>query len=165
MTQISFIQLVDLVRSVQTAYYRLVVIAGVLGCGKTRLLNQVATHLSMPKINLSLLVSRSLLPMSHRQRMLKAPAVAMDTIDAHGSAGVCLDDTELLFDSSLRLNPLTFLQDVSRNRLIVATWNGALEGGELRYASAGHPDFFRQPVGGYPVVTLTEDKFQLHFST
>ena len=165
MTQISFIQLVDLVRSVQTAYYRLVVIAGAPGCGKTRLLNQVATQLSLPKINLSLLVSRSLLTMTHRQRMLRAPEVARDVIDVHGPAGVCLDDTELLFDSALHLNPLTFLQDVSRNRLVVATWNGALEGGELRYGYAGHPDFFRQAVSGCPVVSLTEDKFQLHFST
>jgi hypothetical protein len=60
---------------------------------------------------------------------------------------------------------MVFLQEVSRNRLIVATWNGAITGGELHFGQTGHPDYFSQTVNGYPVVSIAEDKLQLHLTT
>ena len=47
----------------------------------------------------------------------------------------------------------------------VATWNGVVSDGELRYGHAGHPDYFSKPVSGYPVVSVAEDKLQLHLTT
>ena len=155
-------QLLDNIRATQGAYYKLTIIAGPSGSGKTRLLKQVATHLQLPSINLSLLLSQRLLSQTRRQCALKAEEVAIEVIDEHLQSGLCLDDTEHLFDSTLRLNPLTFLQDISRNRFIVASWNGALAGGELCFAYAGHPDFFSQAVSGYPVVSVAHDKLQLY---
>jgi hypothetical protein len=165
MTDIPFTQLLETIRATQGAYYKLTVIAGPSGSGKTRVLAQVAAQLQLPCINLSLLLSQRLLSQTRRQRALKAEEVALEIIDEHLQSGLCVDNTELLFDSTLRLNPLTFLQDLSRNRLIVATWNGALAAGELRFASAGHPDFFSQSVTGFPVVTVAEDKLQLYLTT
>ncbi len=80
-------------------------------------------------------------------------------------ASLCLDNTELLFDSALNLNPLALLQAISRSRLIVATWNGTLENGELRFAYRGHPDFFQKPATGYPVVSVSQDKLQVHLTS
>jgi len=164
-TDLPFPQLLDTVRATQGAYYKLTVIAGPSGSGKTRLLTQVATQLSLPVINLSLILSQRLLSLTRRQRALKAEEIAIEIIDEHIQSGLCLDDTELLFDSTLRLNPLTFLQDISRNRLIVASWNGTLSGGELRFGYTGHPGFFSQHVSGYPVILVAEDKLQLYLTT
>lgn len=165
MTDLAFPQLLDTIRATQGAYYKLTLIAGLAGSGKTPLLRQVADQLRSPIINLSLLLSQRLLSQTRRQRALKAEEVAIEVVDEHLQSGLCLDDTEMLFDSTLRLNPLTFLQDISRNRLIVATWDGALAGGELRFAYAGHPDFFSQAVSGYPVVSVAQDKLQLYLTT
>jgi hypothetical protein len=165
MTTISFAQFLDTIRATQGAYHKLTIIAGGARSGKTPLLKQVAAHLDLPLINLSLLLSQRLLGQNRRQRALNAEDVATEVIDENYKSGLCLDDTELLFDSTLRLNPLGFLQGVSRNRLIVATWNGIVAGGELRFGHTGHPDFFRQPVNGCPVVSVAEDKLQLHFTT
>ncbi len=165
MIDLPFPQLLDTIRATLGAYYKLTIVAGSSGCGKTRLLSQIATDLQLPAINLSLLLSQRLLSQTRRQRSLKAEEVAIEVIDEHFQSGLCLDDTELLFDSTLRLNPLTFLQDISRNRLIVASWNGALAGGELRFAYAGHPDFFSQAVTGYPVVNVAQEKFQLYLTS
>ena len=106
-----------------------------------------------------------MLSQTRRQRALKAEEVATEIINEHLRSGLCLDDTELLFDSTLQLNPLVFLQDVSRNRLIVATWNGIVTGGQLRFGQTGHPDYFSQTVNGYPVVSVGEEKLQLHLTT
>lgn len=165
MTPLQFPQLLETVRATQGAYHKLTIIVGSARAGKTHLLKQVATQLDLPLINLSLLLSQRLLSQSRRQRSLNAEDVAIEVIDEHITSGLCLDDTELLFDSTLRLNPRIFLQDISRNRLIVATWNGTISGGELRYGLTGHPDYFSQPVNGYPVVSVAEEKLQLHLTT
>ena len=165
MTDLSFGQIVDTIRATQGAYYKLTIIAGGAQSGKTKLLHQVAEQLGFPLINLSLLLSQRLLSQSRRQRALNAEAVAIDVIDEHLKSGLCLDDTELLFDKALKTNPLVFLQDISRNRLIVATWNGVVTHGELRYGHTGPPDYFSKPVSGYPVISVAEDKFQLHLTT
>jgi len=104
MTEIPVSQLLDTIRATQGAYYKLTIIAGPSGSGKSRLLNQVATELKLPIINLSLLLSQHLLSQTRRQRALKAEEVAIDIIDEHLDSGLCLDNTELLFDSTLRLN-------------------------------------------------------------
>ena len=171
MTDIFFPQLLDLVRAAQDAYHKLVIVAGPSGAGKTPNLNQVAAELKMPVVNLNLELSRRLLNLTKRQRMLKAEEVARDAIDEQAQsqdqaqASLCLDNTELLFDSALNLNPLAFLQAISRNRLIVATWNGILENGELRFAYPSHPDFFQKPVSGYPVVTVLQEKLQVYLTS
>lgn len=164
-------QILDLVRNARSSYHKLVIIAGPSGSGKSRQLRQVATHLNLPIMNLNLELSRRLLNLTRRQRMLKAEEFAMDAIDEcaesqpSDQASLCLDNTELLFDSALNLNPLAFLQAISRNRLIVATWNGTLESAELRFAYRGHPDFFQNPVNGFPVVFLSQDKPQVHLTS
>jgi hypothetical protein len=165
MTDVPFPQLLEIIRASQSAYYKLTILAGGARAGKTHLLKQVATQLDLPILNLSLLLSQRLLSQNRRQRALNAEDVATEVIAENYKSGLCLDDTELLFDSTLRLNPLGFLQGVSRNHLIVATWNGIVAGGELRFGHTGHPDFFRQSVNGYPVVSVAEDKLQLHFTT
>jgi hypothetical protein len=165
MSEISFPQLLDTIRATHGAYYKLTILAGGARSGKTKLLRQLADELGFPFINLSLLLSQRLLSQSRRQRSLNAEAVAIEVIDEHMKNGLCVDDTELLFDRTLKTNPLVFLQDISRNRLIVATWNGIVTGGQLRYGHAGHPDYFSQAVNGYPVVFLAEGKLQLHLTT
>jgi len=106
-----------------------------------------------------------LLSQNRRQRALNAEDLATEVVEESYKSGLCLDDTELLFDSTLQLNPLGFLQDVSRNRFIVATWNGVVTDGELRFGQTGHPDYFCQAVSGYPVISVAEDKLQLHLTT
>lgn len=165
MTEIRLPQLVDTIRATSGAYYKLTILAGGAQSGKTHWLKQVATELGLPIINLSLLLSQRLLNQNRRQRALNAEDVATEVIDKNYKSGLCLDDTELLFDSTLKMNPLVFLREITRNRLIVATWNGVLTGGELRFGQTGHPDFFSQTVNGFPVVTVAEDRLQLHLTT
>jgi hypothetical protein len=155
MTELALKDLLDVISSVQSAYHKLVIIAGRSGSGKTRLLNQVAEQLKMPVINLNLKMSEKLLSLTIRQRRLKAEEIARDVIDEEHQSTVCVDNTELLFDSTLRLNPLMFLQDISRNRFVVCTWNGTYDGKVLSFGYGAHPDFYRQTPNGYPVFSIS----------
>ena len=60
---------------------------------------------------------------------------------------VLLDNIEILFDTALKQDPLRLLQGVSRNRTIVAAWNGTLENGYLIYAAPEHPEHRRYSPG------------------
>jgi len=165
MPELNLKQLIQTVRETQSGYFKLTVIVGPSGAGKTRLLKQISQEFGVPVVNLNLLMSERLLSLTKKQRSLNAEEAATESIDSQGQTSLCIDNTELLFDSSLRMNPLKFLQDVSRNRHVIATWNGVINSGELRFAQPGHPDFFSQKVKGYPVVSLEEDKLQLHLTT
>jgi hypothetical protein len=160
MAEISFTELLDTIRSVHVAYHKLVIIAGPSGSGKTGLLNRLADQLSMPVINLNLKMSEKLLSLTRRQRRLKAEEIARDVIDEHSQLNLCLDNTELLFDSTLHLNPLVFLQDISRNRFVVCTWNGSYDGKHLSFGYRGHPDFFQQAPSGYPVFSISDNQVE-----
>lgn len=158
MAELSSEDLLNTVYSVQSAYHKLVVLAGPGGSGKTRLLKQLADQLNLPVINLSLKMGEKLLSLTRRQRRLKAEEIARDVIDEQNGLQVCLDNIELLFDSHLSLNPLGFLQDISRNRLVVSSWNGTYDGKHLSFGYRGHPDFFQQAPSGYPVLSVSDSQ-------
>ena len=160
----NLLQIVDIVRKTSATHCKLILIAGALGLGKTTILRRMASELNSPVVNLSLLLSRRLLGLNSRQRALHVKQIAMDLIENDRSAAVCIDNTELLFDPGLQLNPLQFLQEAARNRCIVATWNGSLKNGHLTYSWPGHPEAFDQPANGFPVVALTTTGVEIHLT-
>ena len=157
-------QLLDTIRSTKDAYHKLTVLVGGPGAGKTVVLNQVAKELDLPVINLNLHLSQRLLSKSRQQMALHSADLATEVVDDHYTNGLCLDNTELLFDANLKLDPLAWLEDLSRNRLIVATWNGSLQGNELRFGNVGHPDHFSSIAKGYPIISVKENELELHLT-
>ena len=132
-------------------YHRLVLVVGPSGSGKTATLRAVAAHVSAPVLNLNLELSRRLLDLTARQRLLEVPRV-LDDLIGRDPPLVLLDNTELLFDSTIGQDPLALLQGASRNRTIVAAWNGTLDNGYLSYAEPGHPEYRRYPQTGLVIV-------------
>jgi len=63
-----------------------------------------------------------------------------------------LDNLEILFDVSLKLDPLRCLQDVARDRTVVAAWNGAVTAGHLTYATPDHPEYRRHALEDLVIV-------------
>ena len=134
-------------------YHRLVLVVGPSGSGKTATLRAVAAHAAAPVLNLNLELSRRLLDLTARQRLLAVPRV-LDDLIGRDRPLVLLDNTELLFDPTFEQDPLALLQRVSRNRTIVAAWNGTLGNGFLSYAEPDHPEYRRYRSDGLMTVTL-----------
>ena len=134
-------------------YHRLILVAGAGGSGKTAALRAVAQTTGMPVLNLSLELSRRLLELTARQRVLRLPGL-LDALMPRGGAPVLLDNTELLFEPALRTDPLALLQGAARNRTLVAAWTGALAGGWLTCAEPGHPEYRRYRQDGLAIVSL-----------
>lgn len=130
-------------RSLQAAeglYHRLVLLVGETGSGKTGVLREVAEEFGSSVVNINLALSGELLELTAKQRSLRLPAI-LEQIADQAQSPVVLDNLEILFDKDLQQDPLRLLQSISRNRAVVASWNGIMNSGRLLYAETGHPEY------------------------
>jgi hypothetical protein len=136
------------------SYHKLLVLAGKSGTGKTPLLRQISNNQGIPIINLGLTLSRQLLSLTIRQRKLKAADMIEDILGEPDSPRVGVDNTEIIFEPSLKLNALGLLRNISRNRLVIWAWNGEAEGDLLTYGYPGHPEYQRISAREFTVIAL-----------
>ncbi len=127
-------------RAAEGLYHRLVLVVGESGSGKTTVLREFAGEIGTEVININLLLSAELLGLSEKQRVLHLPDILDKILDTK-QVTVVLDNIEILFDQRLKQDPLKLLQLMSRNRSVVAAWNGKIEQGRLVYAETGHPEY------------------------
>jgi hypothetical protein len=104
-------------------------------------LQSVAQKVGCQLVNVNLELSKRMLVLTRTQRSRQVERLLKDVIAVVSGDVVLLDNLELLFDPSLEVEPLRLLQVVSRNRTIVAAWNGRYRDGTLTYADPGHPEF------------------------
>ena len=52
-----------------------------------------------------------------------------------------LDNLEVLFEPSLKINPLDLIKRLAHARSVVAVWPGELRDDRLVYARLGHPEY------------------------
>jgi len=146
-------QIMHQIEQVAVLYYRLILVVAPSGVGKTQVLREVAARTGSHYINVNLELSRRLLDFTERQRALQVSRVLSDIVGKDDEQIVLLDNTEVLFDISLKQDPLRCLQGLSRHRTVVAAWNGTIEHGYLIYAAPDHPEYHRYPAGDLLVVS------------
>lgn len=134
-------------------YYQLVLVVGPTGAGKTIALQGVRDRISVPLLNVNLELSRRMLELTERQRALQLPRLMSEIVNATQSDVILLDNIEVLFDISLKQDPLRLLQGLSRNKTVVAAWNGSVDNEHLVYATPGHPEYKRYPKRDFLAVT------------
>lgn len=127
-------------RAAEGLYHRMVLLVGESGSGKTEVLREFAEEIGTEVININLLLSAELLGLSEKERALHLPEILDKIVDTK-QVTVVLDNIEILFDQRLKQDPLKLLQLMSRNRSVIAAWNGKIEQGRLIYAETGHPEY------------------------
>lgn len=142
------------VSSARSLYHRLVLVVGPVGSGKTAALRQLADSLGLPLVNLNLELSQELLDVPKGERRLAAPRLLKELVERVPGETVLLDNTEILFAPDLQLDPLRALQQLSRDRTVVASWGGLVSSDRLTYAEPSHPEFRDYPAQGLVVVTF-----------
>lgn len=152
-------QLSSKIQEIEELYHRLLLLVGPAGCGKTRALQELQRENQAPLLNVNLELSRQMLEIPEAKRSYYLPRLLKDILPRE-SGLILLDNTEILFDISLRQDPLRLLQGLSRNRSIVATWNGRLEDEYLTYAEAEHPEYRRYPAKDLTYLNLTSSRSQ-----
>lgn len=133
-------------------YHRLVMLVAPAGAGKTAALQDVHERTAAPLVNVNLELSRRMLDLTERQRALQLPRLLAEIVGASAADVVLLDNVEVLFDVSLKQDPLRLLQGLSRNKTVVAAWSGSVDGEHMVYATPDHPEYKRYPLRDFLVV-------------
>ncbi len=132
--------LLNFIARAPARFYRLALLVGPLGSGKTPLIKKLAECLGSSIVNVNLQLSRELLAFSPRSRPFQVTPILADLVES-SSEPTLLDNIEILFDPALKLDPLRLLENLSRNRTVIASWQGSMIGGRLVYAEPDHPEY------------------------
>jgi len=138
--------ILDRIQKAPELYNRLVLLVGPSGSGKTKALQAVSERVAAPLINVNLELARRLLEMDTQQRPRKVKQILQDIVDKIEGDLVLFDNLEILFEVQLKQDPLRLLRELSRNKTIVAAWNGSLENDRITYASSNHPEYRNYPI-------------------
>jgi hypothetical protein len=139
-------RIIENISHVNGLYHRLIIVLAPPGKGKTIALRVVHERLGLPMININLELSQRMLELTERQRSLQLPGLLSEIVNKPLFETVLLDNIELLFDVSLKQNPLILLQGLSRNKTLVVAWSGTLEHGQIVYGVPSHPEYMRYPI-------------------
>ncbi|RME29212.1 MAG: BREX-3 system P-loop-containing protein BrxF [Deltaproteobacteria bacterium] len=136
-------RIVERLPDANRSYHRLVLVVGPPASGKTTALRNLSAAHGWPLVNVNLALSERLLELTRKQRALRAPRILSEIVERHPGDVLLLDNTEILFSPDLQQDPLRLLQGLARNRTVIATWSGEMDGDNLTYARAPHPEHRR----------------------
>ena len=94
-----------------------------------------------------------MLELTERQRALQLPQILREIVNMASSEIILLDNIEIIFDVGLKQDPLRLLQGLSRNKTVIAAWNGTIVEDSLTYALPGHPEYRRYPIHDFIVAS------------
>lgn len=133
-------------------YHRLVMLVAPASAGKTVALQDVHERTAAPLVNVNLELSRRMLDLTEGRRALQLPCLLAAIVGASAADVILLDNIEVLFDVSLKQDPLRLLHGLSRNKTAVAAWSGSIDGEHIVYARPDHPEYRRYPLRDLLVV-------------
>lgn len=139
-------EIIDKIKEAANLYYRLVLVVGPSGTGKTNALQDVRDRTDARLVNVNLELSRRMLELTERQRALRLPGLLREIIENGENPLILLDNLELVFDVGLNQDPLRLLQGLSRNNTVATAWNGTIVNDSLVYAIPAHPEYRRYPI-------------------
>ena len=134
----------------------LILVIGHPKTGKTDLLWKLSEFWNTDVINVGASLSQNLILISAKKRHIKAPLI-LDKIISQSVRNniLLLDKIEILFDNTLKINPLQILKRYGKTHCVIAEWPGELIGNYLQYAT-GHSEYRKYEVSGFIPFILQE---------
>jgi ABC-type glutathione transport system ATPase component len=106
-TQSAVDQIRERLFGIADIYNRLVLLVGHSGSGRTAAIRSLADVEKVPVLNVGAEISRRLLDLTERQRVLRLPKLLEEAVAAFPSDIALLDNTEVLFNPVLKQDPLS----------------------------------------------------------
>lgn len=116
----------------------------------------IAEGLGMRRINVGEQLGAEMLEIPAKRRPLEVARLLEKHLGDVGNNGVLLDHIEILFEATLKVEPLTLLMGVSRRHPVVVMWRGEIEAGNLLYGFPGHPEYRSYPAREVTLVRFPE---------
>ncbi len=165
-------QIIRKVKQAIELYYRLILVVAPAGAGKTTAFLDVQGRTGAPLVNINLALSRRMLDLTEHRRALHLPRLLREIVGNGDGEMILLDNIEMIFDVGLKQDPLRLLQGLSRNKTVVAAWDGEIISDEvvsdepsdsssgshhsslhLTYAAPAHPEYRHYPIRDFLVAS------------
>jgi len=121
-------------------YHKLVILVGPTHTGKTDTMLHISTKKGYHYINLGLELSKKLLDVPVKERSSHVQKYIEDLLPPTEDI-LLLDNTELLFTPELHIDPLRLFHMISREKILIVSWNGTYSENTLTYAEPSHPEY------------------------
>lgn len=138
-------QILQKTKEIAGFYYQLILLVMDPAAPTSVNYQQLAEQIHKPSFNINLELSQKMLLLTTRQRALQTAGLLREIITAVPHDTVLLTHMNILFDPILRQDPLRLLQNLSRHKIIIAIWEGQIQGQYLTYATPDHPEYRRYP--------------------
>ena len=142
--------------AIQNRRYKLILVVAPPSTGKTKLLQHLCEVNSKKYnyINLNMELSALLKEVTMKERPYRVQELLREIVsDKQGF--LIVDNTEILFDPELKLDPVKSLEELSRPNTVIAVWSGMVKAGVLSYAKPGRREYYQGQIGDFEIVDLT----------
>ncbi len=130
----------DLARA-RREHFRLVWIAGGKSGERSALLRALAEANAVNYVDLGKKMSSLLIDIPAPLRTASVEDCFADCLGMPLDEIVAIDHLEILFEPTLKINPIALIQGASRSRTILASWPGIINGSHLSFGSSDHPEY------------------------
>lgn len=145
--------MLDIVKHAVAARHRLVLVVGASGSGKTAALRDIAKAKGVLCLSLGQQLGPRLLDAPPRSRPLQVEDGIRELI-GDAAQGICIDNTDILFDPSLKCDPLRLALSISQNTLVVFSLTGKVDGKRFVRGESDHPEFYSGELPAVPIFTV-----------
>lgn len=129
--------------SLSDKYYKLLLLVGASGNGKTSIINEICKDHAYKYVNLNLALSERLKGVSIIDRGYYLQDFIDNLIRDNPGDFLVLDNIEIIFSKHLQIEPLSLLQNIAKYRKTIAAWQGSIKDKYLTYAEPWHEDYVR----------------------
>lgn len=110
------------------AKYKLLLIVGQPGTGKSKLIHDYAKDTGNPILDLNTIFGEEVPEGSDSQYITK---FMDDFLTTYKPEVLLLDNKRVLYSKNSQIDLLSFLKKISEKKMVVATWNGMIKDGNL----------------------------------
>ena len=118
----------QLLNALKKKKYRLLLIIGRPGSGKSKYLQNYSKQVGIPILDLDFILGKELPDGRDSEYVYDFLNGFLDT---YKPEQVLIDKKAILYNKDSKIDLLDFLKDLSLKKIVVATWNGYTENGKL----------------------------------
>ena len=120
------------INELEDAKHKLLLIIGQPGSGKSKLVRNYSQETGIPIVNLDTIFANT--PSEQLMHEMK------NFLSTYHQKDLILDNKKILYAKNSQIDLLAFLKEISEDIIVVATWNGKIEDGQVFHFRENAPE-------------------------